>query len=420
MESLRLDAKEIMAESIAAVLPESSVEKAINNMNMKEKIIVIAIGKAAWNMACAAQKKLKNRIVKGLIITKYGHSKGNIESFEMIESGHPLPDENSIYAARKAIDLVSSMDGDTTLLMLFSGGGSSLFELPLEGISLKDIVDITEMLLKRGANIDEINAVRKHLSAVKGGRFAEFRRDIDIRAVILSDVIGNAADIIASGPVTSDGSTAEEALGVLEKYNIYFEQAILDAISIETPKSIKNCEYVVTGSVEILCEAAVESCLKKGYRPLLISSAIVDEARHVGKQISEIAKQVHAVIPQSENKDTGIALIAGGETIVKVIGSGKGGRNQEAALAAAIELEGHEDIVFFSIGSDGTDGPTDAAGGLVDGLTIKRIEASGMDAFEELNMNNAYNALKSANDLIMTGPTGTNVNDLMMALIRKS
>lgn len=416
MATIREDAFVIMQESIKAVLPEAAVIKALDKKDFSGNIFVIAIGKAAWNMACAAKEKLGDKVSKGVVITKYKHSRGPIPGFEIIEAGHPIPDENSVKGATKALELVSNLNKGDHVIFLVSGGGSSIFEKPMEGIELEDIMNITNQLLGCGADIVEINAVRKHLSAVKGGRFALQCKNTNIFSIVLSDVLGDRLDAIASGPAYPDNSTSEEALKIIDKYKLNVNEKIIETLKIETPKEINNCETVITGSVSELCNAASKVADRLGYKTLLLSSTLDCEAKETGRFMAAMGREIKS---GGSDLKTPIAVILGGETIVRIRGKGKGGRNQELALSAAMGIEGLKDIVIFSIGSDGTDGPTDAAGGIVDGETSRRISrVSNIQPEVFLDNNDSYHALKASGDLIITGSTGTNVNDLMVLLCR--
>lgn len=418
MNTLKEDAIVIIEESIKAVLPEASVIKALDKKNFTGKVVVIAVGKAAWNMANATKNTLGNRISKGVVVTKYGHSKGEIEGFEIIEAGHPIPDENSIKGAEKALDLVKNLTANDNIIFLISGGGSALFEKPMNGVTLEDIMDITNQLLCCGADIVEINTIRKHLSEVKGGRFAHKCGQANIYAIVLSDVIGDRLDSIASGPAYPDYSTSKEALSIIDYYELNVCDHIIQTLNIETPKKVDNCETVIMGSVSELCKAAAMNAKKLGYKPLIISTTLDCEAKEAGKFIGAIAREIKQNNNNKDSPNPPCAIIAGGETIVRIVGNGKGGRNQELALSAAIAIEGLEDVTVFSIGSDGTDGPTDAAGGIVDGETSARIRDSKIPPEVYLDNNDSYNALKTSGDLIILGSTGTNVNDLIVLLCK--
>lgn len=418
MSSVREDAHVIINESLAAVLPENAVICALKQKEFKNNIVLVSIGKAAWTMAKAAKDFLPEKIIKGVVVTKYEHSKGEIKGVEIIEAGHPIPDENSIFGATKALELVSNLDEQTDVLFLISGGGSALLEKPLDGVSLADLKDITNQLLNCGADIVEINTIRKHLSAVKGGRFAQQCGKANIFAIVLSDVLGDKLDAIASGPAYPDSTTSKEAIQIVEKYKLELSVSVKNALKIETPKSIDNCETVIIGNVSELCYAAAESCKKLAYKPLILTSTLGCEAKEAGSFFASMAREIRNGNTDSFIPKAPCAIIAGGETVVHLQGTGKGGRNQETALSAALGIEGLEDIVIFSLGSDGTDGPTDAAGGIVDGQSVKRMRLNGISPEQHLTNNNSYAALKESNDLIITGATGTNVNDLIVLLCK--
>lgn len=413
MEKLRHDANQIIEQSIKAVLPDTAVIKALENRSFVGQVIVVAIGKASWQMAHTARQVLGNRINRGIVITKYGHSNGDIEGIEIIEAGHPIADENSTFGTGKVLEMVSSLSSEDHVIFLVSGGGSALFEKPMPGVELEDIMDVTDQLLKSGADIVEINTIRKHLSAVKGGRFAQYCEPAQVLTIVLSDVLGDRLDSIASGPAHPDSSTSEEAFKIIDKYGFQVTDHLREVIGIETPKVVSNCETIITGSVTELCNAAANVSRVLGYTPYILSTLVDGEAREVGAFMSSIAKSIYkgdAIFKRP------CAVIMGGETIVKVKGTGLGGRNQELVLSAAISLNGIPQTVIFSIGSDGTDGPTDAAGGMIDGETLNRILKNDIPAEVYLDDNDSYHALQVSGDLVVTGSTGTNVNDLMVIL----
>ena len=335
--------------------------------------------------------------------------KGSIGNFLCREAGHPVPDENSFRATAEAVELVSNLQPQDTVLFLLSGGGSALFELPL--IPGDELQDITQQLLASGAEITEINTIRKRLSKVKGGRFAKFAEPAQVFTVVLSDIIGDPLDMIASGPAYPDSSTREQAVAIAEKYGLKLSVRAQALLQQETPKALANVETVVTGSVRELCKAAAKSCRELGYETTVLTDTLSCEARDAGMWLAQIAAE-QAV------KGKKLAFIAGGETVVKLTGSGKGGRNQELALSAAAGIDGMDGVAIFSIGSDGTDGPTDAAGGYVDWQTAEKLRKQNINIADVLADNDAYYALKKADGLIFTGPTGTNVNDVAVALIR--
>lgn len=413
IERLRRDALKIVQSAIEHALPDNAVKQKLEQIELSN-VVLVAIGKAAWRMAKAAKDVLKDEIKKGIVITKYNHSEGDIDGIEIYEAGHPVPDENTMKATERALQLVKSLTQNDTVLLLISGGGSSLFEKPKGSVTLEQLQKLTNQLLKSGASIEEINAVRKHLSEVKGGRFAQKVFPARVVCLILSDVLGDKLDVIASGPAHPDSSTSQQALEILKKYNISVEENVLKELSEETPKSLSNVESHIVGSVKIACEKAVEVAEGLGYNSTILTTNLDCEAKEAGFFIASIAKEL--VLHDRPLKKP-CALVLGGETVVHVKGRGKGGRNQELALSAAIKIAGLDDVVICSVGTDGTDGPTDAAGGLVDGKTVERIKKAGFDPMKFLEENDSYNALKIAKDLLVTGPTGTNVNDLILILV---
>lgn len=406
---IKEDAEKIIKQALQSCLPDKAVRRALEGKKFgKGKIVLVAIGKAAWQMAECGAECLGERLSAGIVITKYGHSKGRIEHCTIVEAGHPVPDENSFVGTRQAIKLVENLNQEDTVIFLISGGGSALFENPL--ISPEELSDLTNQLLNCGANIVEMNTIRKRISAVKGGKFAKICEPAKVYAVVLSDILGDPLDMIASGPACSDSSTCEQALEIIDKYQIPISEKILQLLKIETPKFLNNVETVVTGSVKELCRAAAKTCEELGYKTTILTDQLECQAREAGSMMASIARTY-----KDSNKP--IAFIAGGETVVKVKGNGKGGRNQELALAAAEGIAGLENVVVFSVGSDGTDGPTDAAGGIVNGLTARKLHNLGIDIHNVLERNDAYSSLKQVNGLIFTGPTGTNVNDIACVLI---
>ena len=405
------DARKIYQSAIEACMPDSAVKRALRDFNLpKGKLILVSIGKAGYRMAKCAAEILGDKVTRGAVITKYGHSEGEIPGIKIFEAAHPVPDLAGVCATEQVLSMTEGLGADDTVLFLVSGGGSALFESSY--CSLDELKYITEKLLACGADISEINTVRKHLSRVKGGRFAEHVYPAKIFAVVLSDVLGDRLDTIASGPACADISTADEAVGILNKYGISVSEDIIEILSKETPKEIKNAEHTVSGSVRELCRAAMETAEQLGYRTQIIGDAENGVAREVGKRLAALALE-------HEDTDENLAYIIGGETVVHLLGSGLGGRNQEIALAAAPIISGKNNIVVFSVGSDGTDGPTDAAGGIADGCTLERMKLASVDPVKALDNNDSYHALKSAGALIITGPTGTNVNDVAVALVRR-
>jgi hydroxypyruvate reductase len=420
MNEIYADARAIIDRAIAANLPGAAVRRALQNRPFSGRIAALALGKAAWTMAQAAREELGDRIERGIVITKYGHSRGNIPGMKIIEAGHPVSDEASLRGAEKALALAETLGAGDELLLLVSGGGSALFEKPLDGLTLAGIADINSQLLASGAGIVEINTIRKRLSAVKGGRFALACAPARIFTVILSDVLGDRPDSIASGPAAADPSTAAEALEIVKKYRLNLSGPMRECLVRETPKRLDNVETAVIGSVRSLCTAAASAAAELGYAPQILCDSMNGEAREAGLLMAAIARQIHdgtgSAGPFSLRRPC--AVILGGETVVRLQGGGKGGRNQELALAAAEGIAGIPNLTVFSVGSDGTDGPTDAAGGIVDGSTLAALTARGLKPRDILDRNDSYNGLKAVNGLVMTGPTGTNVNDLAAILAR--
>lgn len=417
MGTLKMDAEKIIAQAIHASLPDEAVKKAVagREFTFQGRLIVIAIGKAAWNMAKAAAESIPHPIDRGIVLTKYGHAQGEISGFTILEAGHPLPDENTISGTKQIMEAVEGLTEKDTVFFLISGGGSALFEKPAGSLGLADFLDITKQLLECGADIVEMNTVRKHLSAVKGGRFAALCAPAKVYAVALSDILGDRADSIASGPVCADESTCADAWAVVEKYGLRLTDAMKEQLSLETPKQVENVDMQITGSVTELCAQAAAAAEALGYTPLILTNMLDCEAREAGKFLAAVGRTVQKDgLPLKPP----CALICGGETVVRITGKGKGGRNQELALAAAEGIAGMENIVVAAVGSDGTDGPTDAAGGIVDGGTKARLQAQGISISEILAENNSNRALGMADALVMTGPTGTNVNDLYFVLCR--
>ncbi len=409
--SLRADAQKIIEAAITAALPDTAVKKALGGEDFSGgRLVLVAIGKAAWSMAKAACEVLEDRISDGVVITKYGHAQGDLPNLRIFEAGHPVPDANSFAATEEAIKLVQGLTAEDKVLFLISGGGSALFEKPL--VAEETLRDLTGQLLACGANITEINTIRKRLSAVKGGKFAKLCEPAQVFSVVLSDIIGDPLDMIASGPAYPDRSTSREALAIVQKYGLVIPEEVEKLLRIEPPASLTNVTTKVTGSVRQLCVAAEKACRELGYQPTILTASLSCEAREAGSFLASIA-QYHQDTEQS------LAFIAGGETVVHLKGKGKGGRNQELALAAAEGIAGLENVAVFSVGSDGTDGPTDAAGGYVDNTTKQQLNAKGIRIFEVLENNDAYHALQAVDGLIITGPTGTNVNDLAVVLIKR-
>ena len=405
---LKTHANQIIFSAIQAVQPDEAVKRALEGREFPGRVLLVAGGKAAWQMSKAAYDYLGDRIENGVVVTKYGHVMGPISNFTCCEAGHPVPDENSFAGTQKALDLVADLQPEDTVLFLLSGGGSALFEKPL--VPGPVLQDITGQLLACGADIVEINTIRKRLSAVKGGRFAELCAPAHVLTIVLSDILGDPLDMIASGPACPDSTTCAQAVAIAEKYQLKLTDEAKALLSLETPKVLDNVITLVNGSVKELCTAAAAVCKELGYEPILLTDQLCCQAKEAGSFLATILK-THA----SGGKK--LAFLAGGETVVYLTGNGRGGRNQELALAAAIGIDGIPGAAVFSVGSDGTDGPTDAAGGYVDYETAATLRNQGIDIYQVLKDNDAYHALEKCGGLVITGPTGTNVNDVAVALL---
>ena len=405
---LRIDAEKAAYTAINAVMPEGAVRRALLGKQFPGRVFLIAAGKAAPRMAQAALSVLTVPVTDGLVISKYGHFDEPIGTLRCFEAGHPVPDENSVLAGEAALKLTEDLREDDTVLFLLSGGGSALFEKPL--IPLHELQNITNQLLACGADIVEINTIRKRHSALKGGKFAAHCAPARVEAVILSDILGDPLDSIASGPVSSDTAKSTDALAIAAKYGLHISPEAEACLHVETPKELSNVHAQVVGSVRELCHAAGEACERLGYETVFLTDRLDCEAREAGRFLSAVLHS-HA----AEGKK--IAFLSGGETVVHLTGKGLGGRNQELALAASEGLRGLRNACVICVGSDGTDGPTDAAGGYVDGDTFDELKGKGISLHETLRNNDAYHALRAVDGLIVTGPTGTNVNDLYLGLI---
>ena len=398
-----------------------------------ERVVVLAFGKAATPMAQAAARGLGHRLDHGLVITKYGHGPEDPAfppRLAVVEAAHPVPDAQGVAAARRAVEIVSRLSERDLLITLISGGGSALLTLPAPGLTLNDLQRTTDLLLASGATIHEINAVRKHLSAVKGGQLARLAHPATILSLILSDVVGNPLDVIASGPTAPDPTTWADAWRVVQKYDL--EQALPRAARErllaglagrlpDTPKPgdpiFQRVQNVIVGDNALAAAAARAEAEARGFHAAILSTFVQGEAREVAQVLVALGREV---VARGRPLRPPACLILGGETTVTLRGKGKGGRNQELALAAGIALARAAEaapIVILSLGTDGTDGPTDAAGGIVDATTVARGEAAGLDALVHLADNNSYPYLKTIHDLLITGPTRTNVNDLMFVFV---
>lgn len=436
-------ASEIFHASLKAVDPYDAVKgysEKIRSLyigsNFK-RLLVVGFGKAVCPMAGAIEDSLGDIVDEGVVITKYGHCSSPISSsgkagdggslkIRTYEAGHPVPDENGVKGTDEIVTLLKSADEDTLCVCLISGGGSALLASPYEGITLAEKQETTNLLLRTGADINELNTVRKHISKVKGGRLAEIAYPSSIISLILSDVIGDRLDVIASGPTSPDHTTYDDALNVLKKYGLInkIPNGILDLLhkgadgSIsDTPEKgdviFERAENIIIGSSKIALDAAKQKAEALGFEAEIISCELSGEAQDAGRWLAQ--KAIHT---RKSRGGLPLALISGGETTVTVRGNGLGGRNMELALAFALEIEGIEGITLLSAGTDGTDGPTDAAGAFVDGETVRKAKAAGIDPLGCLYNNDSYNFFKRTDGLLITGPTGTNVMDVQIILLQ--
>lgn len=423
---------EIFRSALKSADPYGAVRKYADSVRLSYekarygRLVAAGFGKAACSMARALEEELGDLIEDGVVVTKYGHCKETIRKFRVFEAGHPVPDEKGLEGTDHLVRLLRASGEDTLVVCLVSGGGSALLVRPHDRIPFEDKQEITRLLLMAGADIFELNTVRKHLSAVKGGRLAELAYPAGVISLILSDVIGDRLDVIASGPTSPDITTFRDALDVLGKYKLTARApaSVLDLLEKgarsavpETPKednpAFERVENIIIGSNNTAVQAAAEKSRSLGLITEVVSSEIKGEAREVGRELAEKAKKLKKGGPSG----LPACLVSGGETTVTVTGNGKGGRNMELALSFAMEVEGYEGITLLSAGTDGTDGPTDAAGAIVDGATIASAKASGSVAREYLKENDSYHFFKKTGGLLITGPTGTNVMDLQIILV---
>lgn len=396
------------------------------DLNGVRRIWVVGAGKAAAPMAQAVESLLGKRVAGGAVLTKYGHG-ARLRRVSLHEAAHPVPDEAGVAGAAAIAAIVDQAQEGDLVLALISGGASALMVSPAEPLCLADKQETTRLLLASGASIHEMNAVRKHLSALKGGQLARRAAPARVWALLLSDVIGDDLDVIGSGPCAPDASTFGDAVAVLTRYGILdqvpqpvrerLQQGAAGAFP-ETPKPgdalFAGVRNVVVGSNAQAVEAAAAMARELGYRPLVLTTRLDGEAREQARMLAAIAREVRA---SGRPVKAPACLLAGGETVVTLRGDGKGGRNQEFALAAAIALEGSSGITILAAGTDGTDGPTDAAGAVVDGDSVRKARVAGFTAAEVLARNDSYPLLQATREAVMTGPTGTNVMDLYLALV---
>jgi hydroxypyruvate reductase len=413
--------------ALSAVDPEAAIHRHVcrtgnelivadrrYDLNAYERVFVIGGGKAAVSMAAAVVDILGERLTRGTVVTKYEHARGwSHPAFQVIEAGHPVPDEDSVRGAQAVAELARRATERDLVICLISGGGSALLTRPAEGLTLDDFQRLTNMLLRSGATINELNAVRKHCSGIKGGNLARLAAPAQLVTLILSDVVGDPLDVIASGPTVPDSTTVVEAQEVLDRYGIEDSVPLL-----ETPKPgdpiFERVQNVIVGSNRLAALAALEEARAAGFDALLLGTYIEGEAREVAQVAAALAKGMRA---DGDPLSPPACLVWGGETTVTIRGNGKGGRNQELALAAALALDGWPGVLVMALATDGTDGPTDAAGAVATGATMARARALGLNGRAALEANDSYRFFDALGDLIRTGPTGTNVNDLLFVLV---
>ncbi len=424
LKSLRRHALAIFRSGLAAADPADAVTQYLKKQKFENyrRIFVVGAGKAGATMARAAERVLGARITAGLINVKDGHT-AKLRRIDLNECGHPIPDERGVDGARRIAALASGSGAGDLVLALMSGGGSALLPFPAEGITLENKQDTTRQLLACGANIHEINAVRKHLSAIKGGQLALLARPAKVLALLLSDVTGDDLSVIGSGPTAPDESTFSDALAVLDRYQIRstVPAPVRERLEAgergeipETPKQLDHVRNVIVGSNRLAVDAAERKAKELGYRTLVLSTTIEGETRDVARMHAAIANEI---VASGRPARRPACLLSGGETTVTLHGKGLGGRNQEFALAAAFDIAGTSPIVALSAGTDGTDGPTDAAGAISDSHTIERAASLGINAKWSLADNDSYHFFDRLNDLVKTGPTGTNVMDIRVLLV---
>jgi glycerate 2-kinase len=435
--TLRADAAAIFKAALAAVNPIDAVKRHVRldgellrvgdrayDFSTYERCFVVGCGKAAATMGFALEDILGDRIEGGIVIVKYGHTM-DLKHITLHEAGHPIPDEAGVEGARAMVRLLRGLGPNDLVIVVISGGGSALLPLPREGITLAEKQQVTKQLLACGASIDEMNAIRKHLSQVKGGQLARIIHPAASISLLLSDVVGDRLDVIASGPTVPDSSTFADCLAIVERYALELPGPVLQLLERgsrgeleETPKVndqvFARAFHQIVGSNIHALRAAAQKARALGYNALILSSAIEGETREVAKVHTALAKEIRATGNPIEKT---ACLISGGETTVTIRGQGLGGRNQEFVLASALEIAGVDSTVVLSCGTDGTDGPTDAAGAIADGYTVRRAEQQGLQADRYLRNNDSYHFFEPLGDLIKTGPTNTNVMDVRLVLV---
>ena len=412
----------LLEENILTISGINGTSKSFD-LNNYNKIKIIGAGKASTSMAYEVEKILDNKIDEGLVITKYNF-RSKLKRMQTLEASHPLPGNNGIEASKKIVEICKNAKEDDLIINLISGGASSLLPFPADNITLEDKIQTTKILLNAGATIQELNTVRKHISAIKGGQLAKYVYPATIISLIISDVIGDQLDVIGSGLTVPDPTTFEDSWNVVIKYKLEnkiphsVKNHLRDGIDGKVPETPKpgnpifnNVHNLIIGNNELALSAIKIAAEGKGYNAKIISSTMEGEAKDTGKFIAQIAKE-HSLLVEEP-----VCLIFGGETTVTVTGNGKGGRNQELCLSTAIEIDGIKNIIFLSGGSDGNDGQTEAAGAICSGQTVQRAKGLGLDTLQFLNINDSYNFFNKMEDLIITGATKTNVMDIQIMLI---
>ncbi len=433
--SLRKDARRIFQAALEAADPVRAVERFVHrdgdtlavagrnyDLAKFKRILVLGAGKASPSMARAIESILGRQISAGLVNTRYGHSVP-LKFVEIHEAGHPVPDANGVAGARRIAAMAQAAGRGDLVIFLISGGASALTPYPVPPITLAQKQKTTKLLLDCGASIHEINTVRKHISAFKGGQLARLASPATVVTLMLSDVIGDSMDVIGSGPTVPDPSTFAQAIGILDKFDLLRRVPAnvlrrLEGGTVETPKPgdpvFSRTRNVIVGSNRLAVDAAAQAALSMGYRTMVLSTFVEGETREIARMHAAILKEIRA---SRRPLRAPACLISGGETTVTIRGNGKGGRNQEFVLAAIADLPGWDHVAILSAGTDGTDGPTDAAGAVADGSTLDRAHSIGLDPQDFLRRNDSYHFFQPLNDLIITGPTGTNVMDVRILLL---
>lgn len=436
---LRRHAVEILGAAVAAADPAAALRRLVRLEGDRlvvsgeaydlraSRIFVVGAGKASARMAGALEAILGDRLERGVVVTKYGHVEP-LRRVEVVEAGHPLPDAAGLEGARRVAAVASAAVAEDLVIVLISGGGSALLPMPAEGLTLEEKIATTDLLLRSGAAIAEVNTVRKHLSQVKGGGLARLAAPARVVTLILSDVLGNPLDAIASGPTVPDPTTFADALAVVDRFGLrsrlpaavrhHLERGAAGEMP-DTPKPgdavFARTQTVVVGDIGLAAAAAVERASALGYHVRMCGTDVEGEARAVGARFGAMVREAHGGREAPSVRPS--CLVMGGETTVTVTGKGRGGRNQELALAAAMAIAGLPQTLVVAFGTDGTDGPTDAAGAVADGTTLARAAARGLDPSAALAGNDTYPFFDALDDLIVTGPTNTNVNDLWVGLV---